>query len=86
MFIEKRPSHSISRRTIRSFVLVFLAAVRNAVIRRELPLALEAIRYWDRKFFAAHSELDNASIWIHFGSTNPEYNRFEYWGTPYDYK
>jgi hypothetical protein len=63
-----------------------VSAVRNAVFRRELPLALEAIRYGDRKFFAAHSELDNAPIWIHFDSTNPVYNRFEYWGTPNDYE
>lgn len=63
-----------------------VSAVRNAVFRRELPLALEAIRYGDRKFFAAHSDLDNAPIWIHFDSANPAYNRFEYWGTPNDYK
>lgn len=61
-------------------------AVRNAVFRRELPLALEAIRYGDRRFFATHPELDNAAIWIYFDSTNPEYNRFENWGTPKDYK
>jgi len=63
-----------------------VSAVRNAVFRRELPLALEAIRYGDRRFFAAHPELDNAPIWIHFDSINPEYNRFENWGTPNDYK
>lgn len=63
-----------------------VSAVRDAIFRRELPLALEAIRYGDRKFFATHSELDNAPIWIHFDSTNPKYNRFENWGTPDDYK
>lgn len=63
-----------------------VSAVRNAIFRRELPLALEAIRYGDRKFFIAHPDLDNAPIWIHFDSTNPEYNRFEYWGTPKDYR
>lgn len=62
-----------------------VSAVRNAVFRRELPLALEAIRYGDRNFFAVHSDLDNSPIWIHFDSTNPEYNRLEYWGTPNDY-
>lgn len=62
------------------------AAVRNAIFRRELPLALEAIRYGDRRFFVAHPDLDNAPIWIHFDSTNPEYNRFECWGTPKDYR
>ncbi len=62
-----------------------VSAMRNEIFRRELPLALEAIRYGDRKFFAAHSELDHAPIWIHFDSTNPAYNQFEYWGTPNDY-
>lgn len=62
-----------------------VSAVRNAIFRRELPLALEAVRWGDRTFFIAHPELDNAPIWIHFDSTNPEYNRFEYWGTPNDY-
>jgi hypothetical protein len=63
-----------------------VSAVRNAIFRRELPLALEAIRYGDRTFFTAHPELDDAPIWIHFDSTNPEYNRFEFWGSPNDYR
>ncbi len=46
----------------------------------------EAIRYGDRRFFIAHPDLDNAPIWILFDSTNPEYNRFENWGTLKDYK
>lgn len=62
-----------------------VSAVRNAIFRRELPLALEAIRYGDRRFFVARPDLDNAPIWIHFDSINPEYNRFENWGTPKDY-
>lgn len=63
-----------------------VAAVRNSIFRRELPLALEAIRYGDRGLFHAHPNLDNAPIWIQFDSTNPEYNRFENWGTPFHYK
>ncbi len=63
-----------------------VSAVRNQIFRRELPLALEAIRYGDRVFFAAHMELDSAPIWICFDSTNQEYNRLEYWGTPNDYR
>ena len=62
------------------------SAIRNAIFKRELPTALEAIRYGDRNFFAAHPWLDNAPIGIHFDSANPEYNRFENWGTPKDYK
>ncbi|MDG5473624.1 staygreen family protein [Jeotgalibacillus sp. ET6] len=63
-----------------------VTARRNAIFRREMPLALEAIRYGDRKFFATHSALDRAPIWIHFDSTNPLYNKFENWGTPGDYQ
>lgn len=61
------------------------AAVRNAIFRRELPLALEAIRYGDGKLFAFHPQLDNVPIWIRFDSAMPQYDRFEYWGTPKDY-
>jgi hypothetical protein len=49
-------------------------------------LALEAIVYGDRKFFAAHPKLNNAQIWVHFDSTNPKYDKYENWGTPNDYK
>lgn len=62
------------------------SAIRNTIFRRELPLALEAIRYGDSRFFIAHPELDNAQIWVHFDSTYPYYNKFENWGTPKDYK
>lgn len=63
-----------------------VSAVRNAIFRRELPLALEAVRYGDRRFFAAHPSLGSVPIWIHFDSINPEYNRLENWGAPNDYK
>jgi hypothetical protein len=63
-----------------------IAAVRNKIFRRELPLALEAIRYGDRSFFEAHPELDNAPIWVYFDSEIPYFKRFENWLTPADYK
>lgn len=63
-----------------------IAASRDAVFRRELPLALEAVRYGDGKFFEANPQLKDAQIWIHFDSTNPEYIRFEDWGTLKEYK
>ncbi|MBM7871551.1 hypothetical protein JOC70_003051 [Clostridium pascui] len=58
-----------------------VTAVRNYVFRRELPLALEAIRYGDRVFFNAYPELDNAPIIVHFMSSNPQFNKVEDWGT-----
>lgn len=62
------------------------SAIRNEIFRRELPLALEAIRYGDRYLFDAYPDLDNACIWVYFDSTNPEYRRLENWGYMKDYK
>ena len=31
-------------------------------------------------FFAAHTQLDNAPIWVHFESTGRQYNVTERWG------
>lgn len=58
-----------------------VTTIRNYIFRRELPLALEAIRYGDKKFFSAHPELNDAPIIVHFMSTNPQFNRIENWGT-----
>ena len=58
-----------------------VTAVRNAIFRRELPLALEAIRYGDKKFFSTHPELNTAQIIVHFSSMNPYFNKIENWGT-----
>lgn len=63
-----------------------MAPIRYKIFKRELPLALEAIRYGDRRFFDKNPELDDAPINIYFKSSNPKYNRIEYWGTPADYK
>lgn len=64
----------------------FITALRDTIFRKELPLALEAIRYGDSELFMAHPQLDNAPIWVYFDSENPNYNKFEYWGTPEKYK
>lgn len=61
-------------------------AIRNAVFRRELSLALEAIRYGDRRFFAAHPNLDQAPIFVYFHSAIPQFNGVENRGTFADYK
>ncbi|AJD26237.1 hypothetical protein G8E05_07100 [Clostridium botulinum] len=62
-----------------------VTGVRNHIFRRELPLALEAIRYSDRKFFSFHPKLDNSPIIVHFISSYPSFNRIEKWGTFSDY-
>lgn len=57
------------------------AARRNAIFRRELPLALTAIRYGDRQLFDTYPYLDRASVIVHFTSAYPQYARQEIWGT-----
>jgi hypothetical protein len=61
------------------------AAIRNQIFRRELPLALEAIRYGDRKFFSAHPKLNSSPIIVFFRSSLPRYKKMENWGTFSDY-
>ncbi|MCM3567045.1 staygreen family protein [Neobacillus mesonae] len=58
-----------------------VSAKRNEIFRRELPLALTAIRYGDRLFFNTYPHLDQASIIIHFTSVYPQFARQENWGT-----
>ncbi|WP_458411550.1 staygreen family protein [Schinkia sp. CFF1] len=58
-----------------------VAAKRNEIFRRELPLALTAIRYGDRFLFNTYPNLDQASIIINFISAYPQFARQESWGT-----
>ncbi|MDF2486171.1 MAG: hypothetical protein K0R46_2339 [Herbinix sp.] len=62
------------------------AQVRNYIFRRELPLALEAIRYGDRELFNTYPELDYSPIIVFFLSSIPQYNVIEDWGTMHLYK
>lgn len=62
-----------------------VTAIRNSIFRRELPLALEAIRYGDKKFFSVHPKLNNSQIIVYFNSINPYFNSIENWGTFLDY-
>lgn len=61
------------------------AAMRDGIFRRELPLVLEAFRFGDNALFAARPELDQSPIWVHFESTDPRYDKTEYWDTPAKY-
>ncbi|TSI11070.1 staygreen family protein [Lysinibacillus sp. BW-2-10] len=54
---------------------------RMEIFKRELPLALTAIRYGDRLLFNKYPNLDNAMIIVNFMSTYPQFNRQEIWGT-----
>ncbi len=62
------------------------ARLRDFFFRRELPLALQALRYGDRALFQAHPVLDQAPVWVHFRAAQARYNRVERWGVPADYR
>lgn len=57
------------------------AISRNGIFRRELPLALTAIRYGDRFLFGMYPVLDYAVIMVNFISSYPLLYKQEYWGT-----
>lgn len=57
-----------------------ISVKRNEIFRRELPLALTAIRYGDRCLFDTHPHLDDASIIINFMSVFPQLAKQENWG------
>jgi hypothetical protein len=61
------------------------AGLRYNIFCRELPLALEAIRYGDGTLFKQNPELDKTPVLIHFQSTNSRFNKVENWGTMADY-
>ena len=54
---------------------------RYETFKRELPLALTAIRYGDRALFKAYPFLDHAPIIITFMSVYPSIASQENWGT-----
>ncbi len=62
-----------------------IKAIRESIFRRELPLALEAIRYGDSRFFEANTQLDYVPIIVYFLSTDLAFNKAENWGTFSDY-
>ena len=59
---------------------------RYDIFRSELPLVLEAIRYGDRTVFQQNPDLDQISVYIHFQSSNPRFNKIERWGTIAEYR
>jgi hypothetical protein len=53
---------------------------RKGIFRRHLPMVLEAFRYGDRQFIAAHPELDEATVWVHFNARQARHNQVVSWG------
>ena len=67
-------------------LVIGTARWRYAIFGRELQLVLEAFRFGDRMLFEAHTELDQAPIWVHFHSMQSRYDRTQSWGMPADYR
>jgi len=62
------------------------ARLRDAIFRRELPLALEALCHGDRKLFEACPVLHAAPVLAHFHAKRRRYDVQELWGTPARYR
>jgi hypothetical protein len=60
--------------------------MRLAILKREMPLVLEALCYGDRRFFEAHPGLGQAPVLVHFHARQPRYNTVHRWGVPADYR
>jgi hypothetical protein len=60
--------------------------LRNAIFRRELPLALEALCIGDQALFDTQPALDHAPILVHFHAEQARYAVTENWGCPADYR
>jgi len=59
---------------------------RYNIFCSELSLALEAIRYGDKAFFAKDPQLDQTPVLVYFKSTDKEYDKIEKWGTMANYR
>ena len=60
--------------------------VREAIFKREMPVALQAIRYADDALFTTYPELDNTPVYIQFISSNPDRNKLYDYGNIGDYE
>ena len=66
--------------------VVGTAKWRYNILRSELPLVLEAIRYGDRYIFEQQPNLDTVPVLIKFKSKDSRFNKVEEWGTMFEYK
>lgn len=62
------------------------AYVRNNIFYKEMPTALQALRKADRFLFENEPELDNTPVFIHYISSNPEFNKIYDYGMIGNYK
>lgn len=60
--------------------------IRNIIFKKEMPLALQAIRYADRELFQLNKSLDDIPIEIQFISQSEKYNKIIEFGTMKEYE
>lgn len=66
--------------------LVFgTASWRDAILRQELPLVLEAFRFGDSRLIERWPHLDQSAIRVRFHSSTERFSRTESWGAFADY-
>ncbi|CAI5462265.1 unnamed protein product [Closterium sp. Yama58-4] len=60
----------------------FLAppVIRSWIFEREMPLVLESIMYAEKALLASHPDLTAATVWIHYHSHSPSFDRADCWG------
>jgi hypothetical protein len=83
--VEKGSAYLMVHCHVSGGVVFGTAGMRNGILHRELPLALEAIRFGDRLFIQAHPDLDAAVVWIQFHAAQARYDIKEDWGHLRDY-
>ena len=62
------------------------ALIRNNIFYKEMPTALQALREADRFLFEQEPALDDTPVFIHFISSNPEYDKTYDFGAIGTYK
>ena len=67
-------------------LVVGSAGWRDEILHYHMPQVLQALRYGDRALFEAHSELDQAPVYVHFRASQARYHRIERWGKIGDYR
>ena len=63
-------------------LVVGTAGWRDSIFRRELPLVLRCICNGDKSLFDLHPSLMDATILVHFRSSNKKFDKIESWSSP----
>lgn len=67
-------------------LVIGTAKWRYRILQHEMQLVLEAIRYGDRTLFKHSPKLDDASVLVHFNSTDRRFDKVEDWGIMSQYR